>query len=358
MKKILFVISNLSLGGAEKNLLNISRYLSQKNDVTIISLGTYDKLIKKEIPSKISFIQFKSQKFVSSFFRLFNFLKKKKFDYVISFLNTANLACLMCNFILQNKFKLNISIRNNLSSHYKISLKDRIIINLIKIFINYCEKIICVSKYVAKDSINNFSFPKSKIKVIYNPVINKNFIKNAKEKIKKKYLKKITKDKYFCCVGSLTEQKNFITVLKAFNLIKNKISYNLVIVGEGNQKKMLENFITINNLKNRVFLIGNLSNPLPIIKKCSIFISSSLWEGLPSVIIEAIYFRKFIIMSNCPGGGREILKNYKYYKIFPTRDYVKLSKIILSKMKIQNLKYVKSNNLTKFQNHQSLLYLN
>lgn len=358
MKKILFVIPNLSIGGAEKNLLNISRYLSQNHNVTILSFGTYDKLIKKEISNNVLFIQLNSSNFLISLSKLLIFLKENKFDHVISFLNSANLACLITNFILRNKFKLYISIRNHLSSHYNLSLKDKIIINSIKIFLNYCEKIICVSEYVAKDSIDNFSFPKSKIKVIYNPVIDESFVKKTKEKISKKYLKKITKNRYLCCVGSLSQQKDFITVLKAFNLIKNKISYNLVIVGEGNQKKMLENFITINNLKNRVFLIGNLSNPLPIIKKCSIFISSSLWEGLPSVIIEALYFRKFIVMSNCPGGGREILKNYKYYKLFPLKNYVKLSKIILSIKTLQNLNYVKSKNLVKFQNHQSLLYLN
>lgn len=358
MKKILFVIPNLSIGGAEKNLLNISRYLSQNHNVTILSFGTYDKLIKKEISNNVLFIQLNSSNFLISLSKLLIFLKENKFDHVISFLNSANLACLITNFILRNKFKLYISIRNHLSSHYNLSLKDKIIINSIKIFLNYCEKIICVSEYVAKDSINNFSFPKSKIKVIYNPVIDKSFVKKTKEKISKKYLKKITKNRYLCCVGSLSQQKDFITVLKAFNIIRNKVQYNLIIIGEGNQKKLLENFITKNHLKKRVFLIGKLSNPLPIIKKSSIFISSSLWEGLPSVIIEAVYFAKYIITTDCPGGGREVLKNYKYCKFFPMKNYIKLSKIILSKNKMQNLKFVKSDNLKKFQTYQSLCYLN
>ena len=232
MKKILFAIPNLSIGGAEKNLLNISRHLSQNNNVTILSFGTYDKLIKKDISRNVSFVQLNSSNFLISLSRLFIFLKENKFDNVISFLNSANLACLIINFILGKKFKLYISIRNHLSSHYSLSIKDKIIINSIKIFLNYCEKIICVSEYVAKDSINNFSFPKSKIKVIYNPVIDKNFIAKTKEKISKKYLKKITRNRYLCCVGSLSEQKDFITVLKAFNLIKNKIQYNLIIIGE------------------------------------------------------------------------------------------------------------------------------
>ena len=68
-----------------KNLLNISRHLSQNNNVTILSFGTYDKLIKKDISRNVSFVQLNSSNFLITLSRLFIFLKDNKFDHVIFF---------------------------------------------------------------------------------------------------------------------------------------------------------------------------------------------------------------------------------------------------------------------------------
>ena len=130
-------------------------------------------------------------------------------------------------------------------------------------------------------------------------------------------------------IGRLTDQKDQITILKAINLIKNSIKLKLLIIGKGSELYNLNKYIASHDLKKIVKCIGYKSNPYPYIKKSDIFILSSLYEGLPNVLLEAIFLKKFIISTNCPTGPYEILKNNKYGKLIPIKDYRTLSRTLL-----------------------------
>ena len=84
---------------------------------------------------------------------------------------------------------------------------------------------------------------------------------------------------------------------------------NLYIVGDGELKKKIKDFINLNNLQNNIFLIGQISNVYPIIKNSLALISTSLWEDPGAVMVEASYCGKNVISSACPNGPEEFL-NY------------------------------------------------
>ena len=91
-------------------------------------------------------------------------------------------------------------------------------------------------------------------------------------------------------------------------------------------------------------IINFVENPYPYLKQCNLFILSSIYEGLPNVLLEAATMKKFIISTNCPTGPREILDNGKGGLFFKIRDYYDLSK------KIIDFKKNKFNNTMKI-NH-------
>ena len=86
----------------------------------------------------------------------------------------------------------------------------------------------------------------------------------------------------------------------------------------------------------------DIKNPYKYFKDTDIFVLSSKFEGLPNVLLEAQFFKKFIISSNCPTGPKEILLNGKAGELFDVGNYKKLSKIILN----YNKKIIK--NFTRF----------
>lgn len=326
MKKILFVIPDLVVGGAEIYLFKITKFLSEKNDISVLVLGCSSSNLKKCFikQKNIKFFEFRSLGFFSKLFNLYSFLKKKNYDKVISFLNIANLACLISNMLLYNRIKLSISIRNVLSGYYKQSFKDKIIVILIRLLLFFCKEVIFNSKFSKDEAENTFLFPKSKTRLIYNP----NYDDTFKKEIKKN--KKNTYKNYICAIGSLTKQKNFIFLLKVFNKLKKKTSQNLIIVGDGEQKSYLKNYIQEQKLGKRVILLGKVFPPYHFIKKADLIISCSLWEGLPNILVESALLKKFIIASDCPGGIREIMKFYSNFKVFKIDDKDELAELILN----------------------------
>ena len=181
--------------------------------------------------------------------------------------------------------------------------------------------------------VNSIEFKKSFKKkfncqatCIYNP-FNKSFITNklkGKKKIKffkKNYLNIIT-------VGRLTDQKDHLTLLKAIKLLKPDFKIRVGIIGKGNTKKLLHSFILENKLQDKVKLLGYTENPFPYIRKSNIVILTSKFEGLPNILLEAQYLKKYIISTNCPTGPEEILLKGKAGDLIKVGDYKKLSLLI------------------------------
>ena len=88
----------------------------------------------------------------------------------------------------------------------------------------------------------------------------------------------------------------------------------------------LDNFIEMNNLENSVKILNNISNPFPYVIKSDLFILSSIFEGLPNVILEALTLNKFVISTDCSTGPSEILLNGKRWNISTNKRLQKFSK--------------------------------
>mgnify|MGYP001362826236 FL=1 len=139
-----------------------------------------------------------------------------------------------------------------------------------------------------------------------------------------------------------------------------------MIVGSGKEKENLLNYIHENKLSKLVQLIDYRNNPFNLINSSDIFILTSLYEGLPNVLLESQVLKKFIISSDCPTGPREILLNGKAGFLFEVGDYKRLSNLILDysknkkllskKIKIgyQNLKRFDSE--TNLKNYLKIIY--
>tara|TARA_B110000259_G_scaffold72650_1_gene85541 strand:- start:712 stop:1197 length:486 start_codon:yes stop_codon:yes gene_type:complete len=122
-----------------------------------------------------------------------------------------------------------------------------------------------------------------------------------------------------------------MTLLKAILiLIKKKINIKLLIMGYGTNKKKMQNFISKNKISKNVKIINFQKNPYKFLKKSNLFILTSLYEGLPNVLLEAMVLKKFIISSNCPTGPGEILANGKLGSLFNTQNIKDLSNKILN----------------------------
>ena len=99
----------------------------------------------------------------------------------------------------------------------------------------------------------------------------------------------------------------------------------MLIIGKGNYKNILYEYIKQNSLKNIVLLKNFNKNPFPFIKSSDLFILTSKYEGLPNVLLETIALKKMVISSDCPTGPKEILDNGKGGLLFKVGKYNELA---------------------------------
>lgn len=119
---------------------------------------------------------------------------------------------------------------------------------------------------------------------------------------------------------------------------KKGINIILYILGEGSDRKNIEEKIKNARQEKRIILIGNVKNPYPWIKNSRILVHSSKFEGLPTILIEALILEKIVISSNCLTGPKEILMNGEIGYLYEIGDYKKLSELIIENLEMNEIK--------------------
>ena len=278
-------------------------------------------------------------------------LKKEKPDFFLMHLITIIPLILMFFSTNKTKFILRISGLPKLNFLRKVLWKA----TSKKIYL-----VTCPSNQTRNDLLKLKIFPKEKLKILYDPILEVNAIsQNLKETFPRKFKDK----KYFLNIGRLTKQKNQILLIKAFSRILKKYSnLDLIIIGEGEESIKLKRFVQLNNLQNKVFFLGQVKNVYPFIKNSIGVISTSLWEDPGAVMIESSFCKKPVISSNCPNGPEEFLSYGKGGYLFSNNDIKDLEKNIITFLKDEKkiimskilLSKKKSKNYSMFDHYQKL----
>ena len=267
--------------------------------IEIINLNK--KKILKYLPkggffkSRLSYVLI----FVFSFFKLSNLIKKEKPDYLITHLLTS--LPIFLTLIKKNKTKIILRI----SGLPKLNFIRYI---FWKLFSKKIYKVTCPTKATYEYLKTANIFDKKQLFILRDPVIQLNeFLKKKIEKIDDL---KIEKNNLIVGIGRLTRQKNFLLLIRAFKKILIKYpNYHLILLGEGEQEKLLKEEIIKLELQNKISLLGYQKNVYKYLLNSDCFILTSLWEDPGFVLIEAALANTLIISSNCPNGPNEILSN-------------------------------------------------
>jgi len=190
------------------------------------------------------------------------------------------------------------------------------------------DKIVAVSQGVADDLISLLNLPTEKVTVIYNPVVAPELFERAQKPINHPWLEQ-NRLPVILAVGRLTKAKDYPTLFRAFSLVRQVRPAKLLILGEGEERANLERLATELGIQNDVSMPGFVDNPFAFMSKSSVFVLSSAWEGLPTVLIEALACGCPVVATDCRSGPREILDNGRYGRLVPVGDYEALAKAIL-----------------------------
>lgn len=313
-KNIMFVMNQMTSGGAERVVSILANGMSERgNRVSLVI--TFNSEIHYEINNKIEIIKFNINKELSQVSRnikeiksLIKLLKEKRPDVIISFIRNVN--CIIAANIVG--IPVIISERNN----PKYDPKSKIWRVLRKIIYPYADGIV----FQTEGAKSYFSKKiKDKSITIPNPLLEDIPMKtNYKDQRKE-----------IVTIGRLSEQKDQITIIKAFSEINKKNSdYKLIIYGEGELREKLKEQIGQLGLNDFIEMPGNFKDIHKKIKEADIFVLSSKYEGYPNALIEAMAIGLPVISTKCEYGPTDILENYINGVLIPVGDFESMAKEI------------------------------
>lgn len=331
-KKITFLISTLSGGGAESVCVGIANSFAENGwQVDLVVLNLNNEAYLSRISKKVRLVVLDVNHARYSCPSLLKYILTKNIKTVLVF--NYELSAVLVFLRILFRLKINIISRNistfsaKMSQFHQLSLWDRYVVApLIKFFYHRVDYVVNQSNGMCDDLISIYPKLNNSTCVIFNPIPSQ-LIEYASQND----LSQIKKQDYLLCIGRLEKIKGFHYAIKAFAGIIDKYPYlRLKIVGKGSEEQRLKKIAMDYSVADRVDFEGFKKDIIPYYLYARVTILPSLYEGYPNVLIESISMNTPVIAFNCPSGPNEIILDGRNGYLVKNQDTDDLKKKMLN----------------------------
>jgi glycosyltransferase involved in cell wall biosynthesis len=316
-KRLVLVLPSAQAGGAERVFFNLlrsfDRSLFELHLIVIDPQGPY----LDSVPSDVVLHRLGYKRVGRAIVRLAAVLRNLKPDVVLSSIVHLNLALLLVKPLLARRTKVFVRESNIPSLAIATGAKNSLFRFFYRILYPYADGVICPGEAIGRDLSKNFGIDAGKMVIIPNPV-NFDHIRSKLNSDSAPFQKGRIR---LLAAGSLTRQKGFDLLIKAMEtLARTKPEIHLTILGDGPEKKNLEDQIASLGLSDFVTLAGVQENPFPYLHHADLFVLSSRWEGMPNVVLESLACGTPVVAFDCSGSVNEIFDTPRQGILVPAGD--------------------------------------
>jgi glycosyltransferase involved in cell wall biosynthesis len=322
-------LPTLNGGGAERAMLNLAHGFSERGCLVDLVLAQAQGPYLSEVRESIRIEDLKASRALTSLPNLARYLRRARPQVLLSALDYANVVALWARYLAGIHVRVIVNEQNTISrsAFNSARRRQRMVPHLAKLFYPWADYIIGNSQGVAEDLSRVTGIPSEHIEILYNPVVTHDLREKAHAPLNHPWFDS-DQPPVVLAVGRLTKQKDFPTLIRAIAQVRKTRQVRLIILGEGPDRNVLEALVNGLGLEDDILMPGFVDNPYAFMSRASVFVLSSLWEGLPTVLIEALYCGRPIISTDCPSGPREILANGRYGRLIPLADIKALAQAI------------------------------
>ena len=347
-------------GGGERVMLNLAKEFSRRGHRVDLVLARARGPLLNEIPSEVRVVDLQTRtsltalpgllarprdtaKLIRSPSMLYNlpfvfgsipalsrYLKTEKPDAMLSALNFGNLAAIFANRLAGGTTRLTVSEHNPLSVRVDRETQRRMksLPESVAHFYPLAHGVGAVSCGVADDLARTTGLPRGSIQVTYNPVLTPAFNKEGNGHLDHPWFLE-GQPPVILGMGRLQPQKDFANLIRAFAALRARRPARLMILGTGPLHHELERLAARSDISADVELHGFTPRRLAYLRHASLFVLSSAWEGLPTVLIEAMGCGCPVVSTDCPSGPAEILEGGRFGPLVPVNDSHALSEAMI-----------------------------
>ncbi|HEY9748659.1 MAG TPA: glycosyltransferase [Allocoleopsis sp.] len=330
-------LPNLAGGGAERAMLHLAQGFAARGIKTDLILAQVEGAYLDKVPANVRLIDLKAKSpvIVSKTWALRRYLQQEKPDFLLSALDIVSSATLAQR-LAGVPTRIVMCVQTNLTQQFQDRHGNTGTIRpfLVRQLYPWADAIVAASQGTARDVAQMAGLPEDKVQVIYNPVVMPDLAEKIKAPIDHAWFAE-GEPPVILGVGRLVKQKDFLTLVRAFDLVRQRHPARLMILGEADPreplvKPQLEALIQELGLQDDVALPGFVENPYAYMAKSAVFVLSSIYEGFGNVVAEALAAGTSVVSTDCESGPAEILGNGKYGRLAPVGDHKALADGIIA----------------------------
>lgn len=317
VERIGIVLPDLAGGGVQRVLANLARGLAARGlEVVVCTLERRTPAIA--LPDGVEHVNLGRRGWVSAVVALRAATRGRRLDALVGGITRANLAMLAAAAGSGRR------VRTIATKHLPVDMlsprpaRRRLLASAVRLGYRHADAVVAVSRGTLQ-SLIDLGLPASRLHRIANPVIGDDLDARCGAPVEHPWFVPGAPP-VVLGVGRLTPQKDFGTLLRAFGRVRARCDARLVVLGDGVERGRLGELVDQQGLGDAVWFAGHVPDALPFMARAAVFASSSRWEGLPTVIIEALAAGAAVVASDCRTGPREILEDGALGILVPVGD--------------------------------------
>lgn len=330
-ERLAVFLPDLGGGGAERAMVDLASSFSERCDVDLV-LAKHGGALRERVAPSVRLVELNARRVSTSLPRLARYLRVTRPDAVLSGLTHANIVAILAREVSRTRPALVVVEHSNLTTSTAQSprRRDRAFPIALRVVYPRADAVVAVSNDAADDLADQIGFDRHRISVLPNPIDVDAIRRRATEPTTHPWLDEPDGGPVAIAVGRLTPAKDFPTLIRALAVCRKTVPLRLVILGEGEERGTLTADIDSLGLSDAVALPGFVSNPYSYLRAADVFVLSSRWEGLPTVLLEALAVGTPVVSTDCRSGPSEILRQGELGRLVPVGDVGALADAMLA----------------------------
>jgi glycosyltransferase involved in cell wall biosynthesis len=319
-RRVAMLIPDLGGGGAERVFVLLAEGLAAAGCEVDLLLFRATGPHLASVPDGVRVVDLGAERSSRSLGALWRYLRERRPGALVSALHNANLVAVVARALSRSRTRLILTVHNDLEREFAEDERWRsgLIRALLRWLYPLADRVVAVSEGV-RSSLVAAHIATDRLDTIVNPVVTDAMFARAREEPPHPWLDDAAVPT-IVSIGRLEPQKDHATLLDAFAEVLERREARLLIFGEGAERERLERRIDDLGLAGSVALPGYVSNPYAALARARVFALSSRFEGLPTVLIEALALGCRIVATDCPWGPSEILDGGALGTLVPVGD--------------------------------------